>query len=81
MKTTPEQAEELAKHYMTAYVNACKCDTVEDAGNVLMKLASVVGLAMVATIGQDEAVARMEGTAQHIAKAKYSGTWRVERAN
>ncbi len=72
----PEQAEELATKHMQDYVNACGCRDVEDVGNVLMKLVSVCGLAMIATQGQDVAVARLEGTAQHLAKPQFRGKWK-----
>lgn len=64
-----------------ARVNACNLQTVDDAGNALMKLCSMAGLMMCATVGQEEAVARLEGTAAHIAKPQFSGAWKMERAN
>ena len=64
---TPKEAERLANQTITDYVNACACDSNENVANVLMKLASMCGLAMCATVGQEEAVARMIGTANYIA--------------
>lgn len=78
---TPKEAEELAQKAIQNYLNACHLQTVEDAGNALMKLVSVAGLMMCATVGQDDAVARLQGTAAHIAKPKFSGPWKMERAN
>jgi len=78
---TPKEAEALAQQAIQNYLNACHLQTVEDSGNALMKLCSVAGLMMCATIGQDEAVARLQGTAAHIAKPKFSGAWKMERAN
>lgn len=78
---TPQEAEALAQRYMQEYVNACGCDTVQDVGNALMKLVSMCGLGMCATVGQAEAVARLEGTAAYIAKTQEGRNWRSERAN
>ena len=76
---TQAEAELLAKDAIQNYLNACRLQTVEDAGNALMKLVSVAGVTMCATLGQDEAVARMEGTAAFIAKQNF-GQWKMERA-
>ncbi len=78
---TPKEAESLAQKTMQDYVNACKCDTPQDVGNALMKLVSMCGLGMCATVGQHEAVARLEGTAEYIAKTQEGRNWNVERAN
>jgi hypothetical protein len=78
---TPIEAEELARKTLQEYVNSCRCDTVQDAGNVLMELISMAGLMMCATIGQQEAVARLEGTAAQIAKPEYGGMWLRETVN
>jgi len=67
---TPQQAEELANQTIEDYVNACRCEDDQDVANVLMKLASMCGLGMCATVGQEEAVARMQGTTDHIANAR-----------
>lgn len=85
MSTTPvtkmvtqSEAEALAKTAIQTYLNACHLQTVEDAGNALMKLVSVAGVTMCATIGQQEAVARLEGTAAFIAKQNF-GTFKMEK--
>lgn len=78
---TAKEAEALAQQAIQNYLNSCNLQTVEDAGNALMKLCSVAGLAMCATVGQDEAVARLEGTAAHIAKPQFSGAYKMEMAN
>ena len=78
---TPQEAESLAHKTVQDYVNACKCDSVQDFGNALMKLVSMCGLGMCATVGQDEAVARLEGTAAYVAKTQAGKHWHVERAN
>lgn len=78
---TPQEAEALAQKVMQDYVNACKCDTVQDVGNALMKLVSMCGLGMCATVGHTEAVQRLEGTAAYIAKTQEGKNWRSERAN
>lgn len=76
---TPEEAELLSKKFMEGYINACKCDTTQDVGNVLMKLVSMCGLGMCAVVGQPEAVARLNGTALYIAKAQEGKQWKCER--
>lgn len=78
---TQQQAEALAKQKIQEYLNACALDTVQDAGNALMKLCSVAGVMMCATVGYDEAVDRLEGTAAFIAKAMKGVKYRSERAN
>jgi hypothetical protein len=78
---TPKEAEALAQKAMQDYVNACECDTPQDVGNALMKLVSMCGLGMCATVGQPEAVERLEGTAAYIAKTQAGKNWLSERAN
>ena len=78
---TPKEAEALAQKAMQDYVNACKCDTPQDVGNALMKLVSMCGLGMCATVGQPEAVKRLEGAASYIAQTQAGNNWRSERAN
>ena len=78
---TPAQAEELAQHYMEQYVKACNCQTNQDVANVLMKLTSMCGLGMMAIVGQDEAVARIEGDAQFIAKFNHAVEWQQVRSH
>jgi hypothetical protein len=46
-----------------------------------MKLASMCGLGMCATVGQEEAVARLQGTTDHIAKTQAGKNWHCERVN
>lgn len=75
------EAEALAQKFMQEYVNACKCDTTEDVGNVLMKLVSVAGIAMIAVEGHETAVSRMQGTANYIARPEHARVWKMERAN
>lgn len=75
---TQAEAEALAKSAIQTYLNACQLQTVEDAGNALMKLVSVAGVTMCATIGQAEAVARLEGTAAFIANQNF-GTFKMEK--
>lgn len=78
---TPKEAEILAQQAIQTYLNSCHLQTPTDAGNALMKLCSVAGLMMCATVGQQEAVARLEGTAAFIAQHQFSGPWKMERAN
>jgi hypothetical protein len=77
---TPEQVESLAQQVMQDYVQACGCANVQDVGNVLMKLASICGLGMCATVGQEEAVDRLQGTTDYIAKVQAGVNWKMERA-
>jgi len=72
---TPTDAEALAKETMQNYVNACGCGSAQDVANVLMKLVSMCGLGICATVGQSEAVARLKGTADYIAKTQVGVNW------
>lgn len=74
---TPNEAEALAQKHLQAYVNACNCQTPQDVANVLMKVTSVAGIFMSAAVGQDEAVARLQGTAEFIARQP-AGVARME---
>ena len=78
---TPRDAETLAQQTMQRYVAECKCGTPEDVGNALMKLVSMCGLGMCATVGQEEAVARLQGTADYISTASAGKNWQCEKAN
>lgn len=78
---TPAEVEPLAQKAMQDFVNACNCQTREDVANVLMKLASMCGLGMCAVVGQADAVAKLQGTADHIAKAQAGKNWRMEKAH
>jgi hypothetical protein len=76
---TAKQAEALAQQAMQDYVNKCGCNTPQDVANVLMKLVSMCGLGMCATVGQREAVDRLQGTTDYIAKAQAGVNWKMER--
>lgn len=73
-----KQAEDLAQQVMQDYVNACGCNSEQDVANVLMKLASMCGLGMCAVVGQPEAVARLQGTTDYIAKTRAGKNWKKE---
>lgn len=75
---TAKQAEELANQTVADYVNACGCNDMQDVGNALMKLASMCGLAMCATVGHADAVARLQGTTDYIAKSQSGKNWKQE---
>lgn len=77
---TQQEAEALAQSTIQDYVAKCGGDSAEDVANVLMKLASMCGLGMCATVGHNEAVARLEGTAAYIAKSQEGVNWTMERA-
>ena len=64
-------AEELAKTVLQNFVDACHCQNTQDVANVLMKVCSVAGVMMCAVVGQTEAVQRIDGTADFIAKQKF----------
>lgn len=72
---TPKEAEVMAHQTVEDYVNKCGCMNTEDVANVLMKLASLCGLAMCAVVGRDEAVDRLQGTTNYIAKAQAGKHW------
>lgn len=75
---TPNEAEVLAQKTMQEYVAQCGCMTPEDVGNVLMKLVSMCGLGMCATVGQKDAVKRLQETAAYIAKTQAGKHWKFE---
>lgn len=75
---TQQKAEALAQAVMQDYVKACQCDTHEDVANALMKLASMCGLGMCAVVGQPEAVARLQGTTDYIARTQAGRNWKKE---
>jgi len=72
---TQADAEKLATEKIQEYVNECHCLNNMDVGNVLMKLLSTTGQAILATQGQAKAVAIVEGTAKHLAKDQFKGLW------
>lgn len=74
----PQEAEKLAQKAMEKYVNACGCATTNDVANALMKLVSMCGLGMCATVGRDEAVSRLQGTTDYIARAQAGVNWKKE---
>lgn len=78
---TSQEAEALAQKAMQDYIAQCECNSTEDVGNALTKLVSMCGLGMCATIGQPEAVARLEGTAAYIAKTQAGKNWNMEKAH
>ncbi|WP_110946450.1 hypothetical protein [Pseudomonas bohemica] len=69
---TPDQAEVIANKAVEDYINACKPQSIEDAGQVLLKLLSMTGLALCAARGQPGAVAAIESVAAHISQEKYA---------
>lgn len=73
---TAKEGEALAQKFMQDYVNACGCQSTQDVANVLMKMVSMCGLGMCATVGQPEAVARLQGTTDYIAKAQAGKNWK-----
>lgn len=75
---TPAEAERLAREAVQNYANACNLQTPEDAGNALMKLVSVTAMTMSALVGQDEAAARLRGTAEFV--RRNGSTMKMERA-
>ena len=75
---TPKEAEALATKHVQEFVNACKPNDLNDVGNALLKLLSVTGQAMIATQGQDVALAMVEGTHAHLSKPEYSTPFKME---
>lgn len=76
---TQEQAGNLSFKYMQLYVNECECRDHQDVANVLMKLASSCGIAMIAVVGKEEAVDRMQETTDFVASSDIK--FKAERAN
>lgn len=67
---TAKEAEKRAHALIENYVNGAGCGSTEDIANVLMKLASMAGLAMAAVAGREEAVARMNACTVNVASAE-----------
>jgi hypothetical protein len=63
---TPQEADALAQECIRNYLNDCGLETVADAGNALMKLCSVTGIALCATVGYEDAVDRLNGVAAFV---------------
>lgn len=78
---SPIDAEELAQKTMQDYVHLCQCGNVNDVANALMKLVSMCGLGMCATVGQEEAVSRLQGTTDYIAKTQAGINWKSGTVN
>lgn len=78
---TQQEAEALAQKCMQDYIAECKCDDVDEVGKALMTLVSMCGIGMCATVGQQEATARLYKTAAYILKTQSGKKWKMERAN
>lgn len=75
---SPDKAEAMAQQTMQDYVNKCGCNNAQDVANVLMKLVSMCGLGMCAVVGQADAVSRLQGTTDHVAKSQAGVNWKKE---
>jgi len=78
---TQKEAEELAIKHLKDYLNACGLITTEDAGNALMKLCSMAGVMMVAAVGHEEAVQRMQGVSGFVEHKLRGVQYRQQRLN
>ena len=63
-----DQAESLATKAMQQYVADCSCDNMDDLGNALLKLLSVVSHAIAITHGKETALDMLQGTYNHVAR-------------
>lgn len=63
---TPNEADALAHSTIENYMACCHCRTPQDMANVLMKLASMSGLAMMAVVGKEAAIDRLTVTTNHL---------------
>jgi hypothetical protein len=61
-----EEAQELAQELVKEFVTAAGARDMRDVGNVLMLLASVVGISLVHAVGHADAVSRLQGTVDFI---------------
>lgn len=75
---SPKEAEELATKHVQEFVNACKPNDLKDVGNALLKLLSTTGQAMIATQGQDVALAMVEGIHEYLARPEFSTPFKME---
>ena len=78
---TQQEAEALAHTHIQNYLDACNLDTAQDAGNALMKLCSISGVFMCASVGYEEAVSRMDGTAKFISTTMKNVQFKKELLN
>lgn len=62
------EAEELAGKLVAEYITACGCKSRQDVANVLMKLCSLAGLVMSASVGAQETADRFTATADYVDK-------------
>jgi hypothetical protein len=78
---TAQECEALAHKTVEEYVNQCGCQNNQDVANVLMKMASMCGLAVCAVVGQPEAVERLTGTTNYIAQSQAGKQWKQATVN
>ena len=76
---TQQEAEKLARKHVQEYVNACGCATVEDVGNVLLKMLSVTAVSIMAANGKEVAISMLEGTAGFI--EEQPGAWKMSTSH
>lgn len=76
---TPQEAERLAKKAVADYLTACNLQDQSQIGDVLMKLASVVGVLMANAEGSVIAFERLYGTACFIAKTMPESPAKLEK--
>lgn len=69
---TADEAEALAKKHLQDYVNARKCENLQDIGNALMKMLRVTGAGMIMTEGQTITIAMFEHVAQVLSKPEFN---------
>jgi len=70
---TPREAEALARSIAADYIIACRCESSNDVANAMMMMMSVAGMTTAAHVGTREAVQRMEGTTDFIARQNIVG--------
>ena len=63
-----DEAQRRAQNLIKEYLYEAAPTDMQDAGNLLMMLASAVGLTLVQAVGEAEAVRRMQGTVDYIAR-------------
>lgn len=64
-----DEAQQRAQNLVKEFLYEAQPGDMHDAGNLLMLLASVVGLTLVQAVGHQQAIERLQGTVDYITKS------------
>ncbi|MBC2655528.1 hypothetical protein H7A76_31975 [Pseudomonas sp. MSSRFD41] len=65
---TPEQAEKVTHSLIESYLNDANPNNVDDVERLLLKLMSMAGLALAATLGTERAISIIQSVAANVEK-------------